>query len=119
MASGSLFQTVGTAEEKRQATVLVNDLGNISKGHLSRSQSMAWHIWLQCGMQIARLMDPVCFVALGGDLERNATSDEKLMQIMKEIDGVLLTSGYAADDLSVLVVNSLQLVQQLLSGTMS
>ena len=32
------------------------------------------------------------------------------MKITKEIDGVLLTCGYAADDSSKLVIDSLQLV---------
>ena len=59
---------------------------------------MAWHVWLQCVEQIAWLMKPVCFVAQGGDLEHDAASDGKLMQITKEINGVLLTCGYIADD---------------------
>ena len=42
-----------------------------------------------CVEQIAWLMEPVCFVAQGGDLERNVASDGKPMQITKEIHGVL------------------------------
>ena len=42
---------------------------------------MAWHVWLQCGMQIAWLIELVCFVAYGGDLELNAVLDGKTMQI--------------------------------------
>ena len=45
-------------------------------------------------------MEPVRFAAQGGDLERNATSDGKPMQITKEINGLLLTCGYIADDSS-------------------
>ena len=62
-------------------------------------------------MQISWLIEPVCLVTQGGDLERNAASDGKPMQITKEIDGVLLTFGYVADDSSKLVLDSLQLVE--------
>ena len=65
---------------------------------------MVWTVWLQCVEHIALLIEPICFVAQDGDLEHNATSDGKLMQIMKEIDGVLLTFGYVADDSSKLVL---------------
>ena len=58
------------------------------------------------------------FLAQGGDFERIVASDGKPMQITKEIDDVLLMCGYVADDLSKLVLDSLQLVEQLLSGTM-
>ena len=64
------------------------------------------------------LIVPVFFIAQGGELGRNADSDGKLMQITKEISGVPLTCGYIADDSSKLVLDSLQLVEQLLSGTM-
>ena len=40
------------------------------------------------------------------------------MKITKEIDGVLLTCGYVADDSGTLVLDSLQLVERLLSDTM-
>ena len=40
------------------------------------------------------MIEPVCFVAQGGDSECNAASDEKPMEITKAIDGVLLTCGY-------------------------
>ena len=53
------------------------------------------------------MMEPVCFVAQGADLERNEASDGKLMQITKEINGVLLTYGYIADDSSKLVLDYL------------
>ena len=41
----------------------------------------------------------------------NAASDGKLMQIAKEIDGVLMMCGYVAADSSKLVLNSQQLVE--------
>ena len=66
---------------------------------------MAWHAWLQCVEQIAWLMKLVCFVAQGGDLERNAASDGKPMQITKKINGVLLTCGNIADNVSKLVLD--------------
>ena len=47
---------------------------------------MAWYVWLQCGVQIAWLIEPVCFVAQGGDLERNAAYDGNPMKITKETD---------------------------------
>ena len=40
------------------------------------------------------------------------------MKITNEIDGVLLMCGYVADDLSKLALNSLQLVERLLSDAM-
>ena len=43
-------------------------------------------------------------IAQDGDLERNASSDGKPMQIMKDINGVLLMCGYIADDSSKLVL---------------
>ena len=49
--------------------------------------------------------------AQGGDLERNAASDGKPMHITKEINGVLLTCGYVADDSSKLVLHYLSLVE--------
>ena len=49
------------------------------------------------------------FYQQGGDPEHNAASDGKLMQITKEIDGVLLTCGYIADDSNKLVLDFLQL----------
>ena len=52
-------------------------------------------------------MKPVCFVAQGGDLERNATSDGKPIQITKEINDVLLMCGYIADNSSKLVLEYL------------
>ena len=52
-------------------------------------------------------MEPVCFIAHGGDLERNAASHWKPMQITKKIAGVLLTCGYVADDSSKLVLDHL------------
>ena len=104
MDSGSPFQTVGAVEEKRRAAALACDLDTVRKSiHLSTSQSMAWHVWLQFVEQIACLMEPVCFVAQGGDHERNEISDEKPMQITKEINGLLLTCGYIADVSSKLV----------------
>ena len=75
--------------------------------HHSRSQSAAWHVWLHCVEQIAWLMEPVCFVAQGGDLARNAAFNVKPMQITKEINGVLLTCGSIADDSSKLVLDYL------------
>ena len=48
----------------------------------------------------------VCLVAQGGDLERNAASDGKSMQIKEEIDDVLLMCGNVADDSSSLVLDS-------------
>ena len=57
--------------------------------------------------QIACLMEPgmLCgTIAQDGDLERNASSDGKPMQIMKDINGVLLMCGYIADDSSKLVL---------------
>ena len=39
------------------------------------------------------------------------------MKIAKEIDGVLLTCGYVAYEWSKLVLDSLQLAEPLLSGT--
>ena len=65
------------------------------------------HVWLQCVKQIAWLMEPVCFVAQGVDLERNAASDGKPMQITKEINGVLLTCDYIADNSSKLLLDYL------------
>ena len=56
-------------------------------------------------------------VTQGGDVERNAASDGKPMQITKEINGVLLTCGYAVDDSSKLVLDSLKLLERLLSDT--
>ena len=47
-------------------------------------------------------MEPVCFVAQGENLEHKAVSDEKPMQITKEINSVLLTCAYVADDSSKL-----------------
>ena len=52
------------------------------------------------------MIDPVCFVAQGGDLERNAASDENLMHITKEIDGLLLMCDYVANDSSKLILDS-------------
>ena len=40
-------------------------------------------------------------------LERNSASDGKPMQITKEINGVLLTCGYIADDSSKFVLEYL------------
>ena len=68
---------------------------------------MAWYVWLQCVEQIAWLIEPICFVAQSGDLERNAASDGKSMQITKEINCVLLMCGYIADDSSKLVLDYL------------
>ena len=51
-------------------------------------------------------MDPVYF-AQGGELERNAASDGKPMQITKEINGVLRTYDYIADNSSKLVLDYL------------
>ena len=62
-------------------------------------------------------MEPVCFIAQGGDIERHAASDGKLMQITKEINDVLLTCGYIADDSSKLVLDYLYIVELLLNGT--
>ena len=62
---------------------------------------------LQCVEQIACLMVPVCFVAQGGDLDRNSAADGKPMQIKKEINGVLLTCGYIAGNSSKLVLDYL------------
>ena len=64
------------------------------------------------------MIEPVCSIAQGADLERNAASDGKPMKIMKEIGDVLLMYGYIADDSSKPVLDSLQLVEQLLSGAM-
>ena len=116
MDSGSPFQTVCAAEEKRCAAVLVRELDTVSKSISADLSSMARQVWLQCVEQIAWLMEPVCFVAQGGDIERNAASDGKPMQITKAINGVLLTCGYIADDSSKLVLDYLYLVERLLSG---
>ena len=51
------------------------------------------------------MTEAVSFVAQGGDLERNAAADGKPIQITKEIDGVLRTCGYVADDSSKLVLD--------------
>ena len=67
-------------------------------------------------MQIAWLIELVCFVAQGGDLERNVASDGKPMKITKETVSALVTYGYVADDSSKLVPDSLKLVERLLSG---
>ena len=75
---------------------------------------MAWQVWLQCGVQIARLTDQVCFVAQGGDPERNAASDWKPVKIMKE----LLTCVCIANDSSKPDLDYLQLIERHLSGTM-
>ena len=73
---------------------------------------MAWHLWLQCGMQIAWLIDLVYLVAQGGDLECNAASHGKPVKITKkEINGVLLMCGYVADESNKLVLDSLHLVE--------
>ena len=100
MASGSLFQTVGTAEEKRHAAILEHNPGTVSKS------ISAW------------LIEPVCFVAQGGNPKRKAASDKKPMQVMKEIYSVLLKCGYVADGMSKLVLDSLQLVERLLNSIM-
>ena len=55
------------------------------------SASPSQHVWLQCGVQIAWLTEPLCFLAQGGDLEYNVASHGKPMKITKEIGGVLLT----------------------------
>ena len=52
-------------------------------------------------MQIAWLIELVCFVTRSGDLDSSAASDGKPMQI----DGVLLMCGYIADDSSMLVLD--------------
>ena len=101
MDSGSSFQTV--ALQKRNGVQLFWYATLI----LSASPSQQISVRLQCVEQIALLMEPVCFVAQGGDLERNAASDGKSMQITKDINGVLLTCGYIADDSSKLVLNYL------------
>ena len=103
MASGSPFQTVSVAEKKLHAAVLVRDLCS-----LSISKSMAWHIWLQCGVQMAWLIEPVYCVAQGSDFECNVTYDEKPMKIRQKIDSVLLTYSYVAHDSSKLVLDLLQ-----------
>ena len=53
------------------------------------------------------MIEPICYAAQYGDLERTATSDGKPMQITKEINGVLLTYDYIADDSSKLVLDYL------------
>ena len=68
-------------------------------------------------MQIAWSIEPVCSVAQGGDRERNAASDGTPMKVTKDIDVVLLTFGYVADDSSKLVLDSLQPVRRRISGT--
>ena len=68
-------------------------------------------------LRIAWLIESVCFVAQGGDLEPNAASHRKPMQITKEIDCVLLFCGYLTDNLSKIVVDC-ALVERLLSSTM-
>ena len=50
-------------------------------------------------------MEPGCFVAQGGDLERNATSDGKPMQTIKEEINDASDVGYIADDFSKLVLD--------------
>ena len=69
-------------------------------------------------------MAPVCRedsladeAAQDGDLERNAAFDGKPIQITKEINIVLLTCGYIADNSNKLVLDYLQLVERLLSFT--
>ena len=98
MDSGSPFQTVGAAEEKRRATLLDCDLGTVSVSISADLSPQHWHVWLQCVEQIPWLIELVCFVVQGDDLERNAASDGKPMQITKEINGLLLTCGYIADN---------------------
>ena len=116
MAIESQFKTVGAAEEKRRAVVLVRDLGMSA----SSSQQISVN-GVACMTPMrradAQLIDPVCFVAQGGDLERHSISDGKPVQI-KETNDVLQTCGYAADDQSMLVLDSLQLIERLLSGAM-
>ena len=88
MSNANQLQSIAAAEEKRRATVLVRDFDTV---RLSASSSQ--HIVVHGGMRIAWLIEPVCFVAQGGDLERNAVSDGKPMKITKEIYGVLVTYG--------------------------
>ena len=79
----------------------------------SPSHQISVHVWLQCGVHTAWPIEPV----QGGDLEPNAASDGMPVHIRNEIDGVLRTCGYVADDSSNLVLDSLQLVERLPSGT--
>ena len=104
------FQTVSAAEGKRRVAVLVRVLGAVSR-------SISADLCLQCDVQIAWLIEPAFFIAHGDSLERNAASDGKQMQFTKEIDDVLLTCGYIADNSNKLDLDSLQLVERLLSGT--
>ena len=57
------------------------------------------------------MIEPICFVAQGSNLERNAAFDGTPMKITREIVGVLLTCGYVAEDSIKLVLDSLQLVE--------
>ena len=98
---------------------MARDLGTVSEV-ISAYLSTALHVWLQCGERIPWSIEPVCFVAQGGDLERNAASNGKPVQITKEIEGaLLLTYGYIASDSSKLVLDSLHPADKMLSFMLS
>ena len=113
------FYSVNAAEEERHVTILVCDLGTHYCQQVLLQQILVHGVACMAPKSRAdSLVELVCITAHGGDLERNVDADnEKPMQITKEIDGVLLTCGYIADDSSKLVLNSLQLVERFLSCT--
>ena len=83
---GTPFQTVGVAEWKRRAAVLVRDLDTVSKSistDLTSRRGTYGKLWFRCA-SITWLIEPVCFTAQDGDLERNAASEREAIPDYEE-----------------------------------
>ena len=80
MASGSLFQSVGAAEEKKHSAVLFCDLGTVGKSILAELSSR----YGTYGSSVVQQIEPVCFIAQVRDLKCNVVSNGKPIKMTRD-----------------------------------